>query len=151
VPTPTPHNPRTTIFSVFRASSTLTNLALSHCTFNDVLLKSCTIRAGILHHYILFDCDIGNSVFKHCQFVKAPLALRRFAPEIRAIIFEHVIKDDCTFGKIPALVKSLRGDQVLYKEAVHALYKKGFVPLSFIDRMKPVNIQVVTKVSMNYK
>jgi hypothetical protein len=43
------------------------------------------------------------------------------------------------------------GDQVLYKEAVHALYKKGFVPLSFIDRMKPVNIQVVTKVSMNYE
>jgi hypothetical protein len=121
-----------------------------------VLLKSCTIRAGILHHYILFDCDIGNSVVKHCQFVKAPLALRRFEPEIRAIIFEHVIENDgtlnsSTFGKIPALVKSLRGDQVLYKGAVHALYKKGFVPLSFIDRMKPVNIQVVTKVSMNYE
>jgi hypothetical protein len=103
-------NPHPIKDSLFRASSNLKNLTLQTSIFNNVLLTSCAMINCIVHHSILFDCTLENTVVEHCQVIKASLALRRFAPEIRGIIFEYVIEEEGKDGKIPALVKALRGD-----------------------------------------
>ncbi|KAN0115251.1 hypothetical protein V8E51_004795 [Hyaloscypha variabilis] len=145
--------PTTIYSSVFRASSKLSHLTLKNCIFNHVLLRNCTIINGILHNCILFDCEIRNSVVKRCQVIKKPLALRRFAPEIRALVFEYVIEGEVTVwqvGRIPGLLKAVFGDQVLYHEAIEAMYKKAFVPLTFLwSMMKPAQVHMVTKVSID--
>jgi hypothetical protein len=145
--------PTTIYSSVFRASSKLSHLTLKNCIFNHVLLRNCTIINGILHNCILFDCEIRNSVVKRCQVIKKPLALRRFAPEIRALVFEYVIEGEVTVwqvGRIPGLLKAVFEDQVLYHEAIEAMYKKAFVPLTFLwSMMKPAQVHMVTKVSID--
>jgi hypothetical protein len=51
----------------------------------------------------------------------SPLALRRFPPEIRAMIFTGCIH----FGgfKTPAIIITLRGDKQMYEEAIQIFYK----------------------------
>lgn len=56
-----------------------------------------------------------------------------------------MIEEEGKDGKIPALVKALRGDQVLYREAIEVLYKKGAVPMSFMQNMNPADVQLVTR------
>ncbi|KAE9378883.1 hypothetical protein N431DRAFT_460208 [Stipitochalara longipes BDJ] len=149
-----PTNPNTLPTSIrsslFRASSSLSNLTLYNCIFNNVLLRHCIVVNGILHNCILIDCKIRNSVVKKCQVVNKPLALRRFPAEIREIIFEYASSAQIgQEGKIPNLVKALLGDQVLYHEAIEAMYKMAFVPLTFMPGMKPAKIHMVTKVSID--
>jgi hypothetical protein len=144
--------PRTIYSSVFRASRKLSHLTLKNCIFNHVLLRNCTIINGILHNCVLFDGEIRNSVVKKCQVIKKPLALRIFAPDIRALIFEYVIEGEATVwqvGCMPGLLKAVFGDPVLYHEAIEAMYNKAFVPLTSLGRMKPAQVHMVTKVSID--
>ena len=60
-----------------------------------------------------------NSVLKHWQNNRSPIALHRFAPEIRLLIFDYIIEGD---GNTPTLMEALIGDQVLYREVVQEEY-----------------------------
>lgn len=141
--------PATIDSSIFRANSTLNNLILHNCVLNTAVIRDCTVRNGVLHHCILFDCNIKNTVVKHCQVINRPLALRRFPAELRMKIFEYVVEDEAKDGSIPALVKALRGDQMLYREVISVLYRKGLVPLSFVVSMERADIGLITKVSVD--
>jgi DNA repair exonuclease SbcCD nuclease subunit len=128
--------------AIFRENCTLDHAAINNSIFNDVKLKHSIIQHCVLHYCVLEFCTASNSVLKHCQVIKSPLALRRFAPEIRMLIFDYVIEGH---GKTPKLVKALRGDQVMYREALEVLYKKSPIPLSFAKKMSPGDIQFIIK------
>jgi hypothetical protein len=60
----------------------------------------------------------------------APLCrkgFRAFPPEIRQMIFRETLPWN---GKTPALLKALRGDKVLYQEALHLFFQLNSYNLS---------------------
>lgn len=127
---------------VVRDNYILDKVRINNSILNNVKFRNATIRRCVLHHCFLEDCIPLNSVLKHCQDIKSPIALRRFAPEIRLLIFDYIIEGD---GKIPLLMKALIGDQVLYREALGVLYKKSPIPVSFVKKMVSADIQSITK------
>jgi hypothetical protein len=55
-------------------------------------------------------------MLRKCDLGYTPLAIRKFAPEIRALIFKHAMDD--YFCRTPNLLKAFRGDQELSFEAL---------------------------------
>jgi hypothetical protein len=97
----------------------LSNCELSNCTiFNSSLVDSKLCETKIIN------CSMDN-----CAMASLPLALRRFTPEIRAMILAGCIefKD----RKTPALIIALRGDKDLYQEAIRVFYKLNRFKLKF--------------------
>jgi hypothetical protein len=72
------------------------------------------------------DLDTALAGLEITSSLKACL-FRKFPPEVREIIFDEAIEWD---GKTPALIVALRGDPVLYFEALEVLSKSNVFIMS---------------------
>ena len=120
----------------------LQNSVFSCCVFKDVAIEHCMIVNSILTDSVLkgcilvssdvLDCYLKDSRIKNskvveskfvnsfrskCEVRPAP-SFHRIPPEVRLMILSKAIKWD---GKIPNVVAALRGDRVLYREAIGVL------------------------------
>jgi hypothetical protein len=118
--------------AMIRNRCILRNVSLESSFCNNSQLFNSTIQSTTLHRSILFDCTWNETIAtKHCQIIDKPLAFRRFPAEIRALIFEGAVeynseKVDCQgFSGMPPLVVALRGDPLLYREALAQFYKNN--------------------------
>jgi uncharacterized protein YjbI with pentapeptide repeats len=88
-------------------------------TISTSELSNCDVQQASATKSVFNESNVAASSTIGCSFTSSPLALRKFAPEIRDIIFRHVIEWN---GKMPALIIALRGDHKLYHEALEILY-----------------------------
>ncbi|CZT50561.1 uncharacterized protein RSE6_11569 [Rhynchosporium secalis] len=129
-----PDTSQTTIkvFRTFEKCQLNQNTVIS-CTLRHVDLTGCNISCN-LDHCRLSDCtvttcDLVNTTFhdsesteswlEDCEIITCPLALRRFSPDLRALIFERCI--DFTKKKTPVILVALRGDPELYQEGAKSV------------------------------
>jgi hypothetical protein len=120
-------------------------------------LGSCEIKGSTLngigsHNSSVSECLIENSklylsrlhacrLLQGTKQVSKPVSsFRRFSPEIRKVIFKLCKNLDETDCQVPALIVALRGDQVLYHEALEAVYENGTIGL--LDLYKLNNAQL---------
>ncbi|KAL2074829.1 hypothetical protein VTL71DRAFT_8608 [Oculimacula yallundae] len=113
--------------------TTLSNLSVDHCDLDRCLVYNCST---------VIDTLVNNT-----RVTTSPLALRRFPPEIRALIFEYTFQDaqsadrkrrrdilwTTSYADLEErlrmlypheLIKALRGSNLsIYEEAVDVLYK----------------------------
>ena len=61
----------------------------------------------------------------NCSMTSSPLAIRKFPPEIRAMIFAGCINN--VGYKTPTILKALRGDKEMYEEAIQIFYKLNWL------------------------
>jgi hypothetical protein len=118
--------------AMIRNKCILRNVSLKNSFCNNSQLFNSTIQSTTLHRSILFDCTWNESIaVKHCQIIDKPLAFRRFPAEIRALIFEGAVEYNCEEAEhlrisgMPPLVVALRGDPLLYSEALAQFYKNN--------------------------
>jgi uncharacterized protein YjbI with pentapeptide repeats len=114
------------IFGSTIAGSTLSNVKLSNCTIDNstltqVHITNCTVVSSSLLDSKLHETKIANCSMDNCTMTSSPLALRRFPPEIRAMIFNGCIH--FADHKTPAIIIALRGDKEMYEEAIQIFYK----------------------------
>ncbi|KUJ12944.1 uncharacterized protein LY89DRAFT_197357 [Mollisia scopiformis] len=94
-------------------------------TYTNSELRFCSIDGGFVTHSSLSDCELERQSglffrIKDCQVISHPLALRKFIPEIRDLIFEYALAGN---GKDSSLIAALRGEPKLYHEALEVLRK----------------------------
>jgi hypothetical protein len=80
------------------------------------------------------ETKIHSSSMDGCNVTTSPLALRKFPPEIREMIFQRCIdtKDNKEKdNKSPPIIVSLRSDKELYQEAIEVFYKLNFFRLTW--------------------
>jgi hypothetical protein len=75
------------------------------------------------------ETKIHSSSMDGCIVTTSPLALRKFPPEIREMIFQRCI--DTRDNKSPSIIIALRGDKELYREAIKVFYKLNFFRLTW--------------------
>ena len=66
-----------------------------------------------------------------CTPATAPLDLRKFAPEIRELIFQRCI--DAKHNKSPPILVALRSDPKLYHEALGVFYKLNYFEVNELN------------------
>jgi hypothetical protein len=122
----------------------LQNSVFSYCVFKDVAIEHCMIVNSTLTDSVLKDCVLVssdvldcylkdsriknskvveskfiNSLRSKCEVRPTP-SFHRIPPEVRITILSKAIKWD---GKIPNVIAALRGDRVLYREAIGVLWE----------------------------
>jgi hypothetical protein len=112
-------------------NTSLSNCIIHSCKITKAILKGCFIFKCKLKDCSLQDCklvssSIYDSSFKNCsrrRCTVTPLPhIYRLPREIRDKIFYEAIEWD---GKTPVLIAALRGDPMLYQEALRILSKEG--------------------------
>jgi hypothetical protein len=90
------------------------------------IINSTIARSG-LYTSALHKCKLTNNTIRDSEITTSPLALRRFPPEIRQVIFREALG-----GMVytPELIIALRGDPQLYFEALEVLGKTCFFRVS---------------------
>jgi hypothetical protein len=100
---------------------------VTNSTCETSSLQNCDIDRSKLVDTQIHECNPTQTSMKKCTVTSSPLALRKFAPEIRRLIFAEAI--DWT-GKTPELIIALRGDPKLYQEAMDVLCRQCVFTLS---------------------
>jgi hypothetical protein len=72
----------------------------------------------------LHEVTLARSKIERCAITTCPLALRKFPPEIREMIFKHCMPEYAP--KTPEILIALRGDQGLYHEAIRIYHEINF-------------------------
>jgi hypothetical protein len=103
-------------------TSTISNSTLEHCQ-----LFNSTIDNGSAEDTMIHECKFRGLKMKRCKVTTSPLGLRRFPPEIRAMIFEYSTPWDSNKAKTPEILVALRGDCELYEEAIKTFYKQNWL------------------------
>lgn len=102
---------------------TIQSSTLKGCMVMSFYVDRCTADGCILEATTLNVCKLIRCSTTMCNIKESPLALRRFAPEIRAMIFSHV--------KIKTLIAAFHRDSLLYGEimelAIRRLTSKPFL------------------------
>ena len=145
---------RTTIWRSTIVSCTIQNAEIYHSQIERSLLTNAKFEVGQMrdsrvNESILSNIFVENTSVAHCcldnstvtnnsgvnksRATTSPLALNRFPPDIRLIIFEAVLVATCTretatgnaiMDDDNVLITALRGgDMVLYGEALDVMYK----------------------------
>ncbi|KAN0115289.1 hypothetical protein V8E51_004833 [Hyaloscypha variabilis] len=136
------------IFGSTIAGSTLSNVKLSNCTIDNstltqVHITNCTVVSSSLLDSKLHETKIANCSMDNCTMTSSALALRKFPPEIRAMIFNGCIH----FGgfKTPAIIITLRGDKQMYEEAIQIFYKLNWfrVRLQNLEDFEAMSIKAI--------
>jgi uncharacterized protein YjbI with pentapeptide repeats len=115
-------------------ASTVSNSSMYQCTVHTSTISEecsfgkCNVLNSTISGCTATDSDIHESTFvktkmNRCKITTSLLALRRFAPEIRAKIFRYCTLWNFWKPKIPEIIVALRGDGELYQEALRAFYK----------------------------
>ncbi|KAH7418574.1 hypothetical protein BKA64DRAFT_203685 [Cadophora sp. MPI-SDFR-AT-0126] len=92
-----------------------------HCAVQESQFNVCDLQNAKCANSELHQCSgLSQTAMSACQVTFSPLALRRFPPELRSLIFENIIE---WTGKTPDLIKALRGDEELYCESLDVLCK----------------------------
>ncbi|KAL5326607.1 hypothetical protein ACEPPN_004294 [Leptodophora sp. 'Broadleaf-Isolate-01'] len=94
---------------------------ISLSTLDDCKLSNCTVSECDLVNSALHETKFAKSSMENCKVITSPLALRRFCPELRKLIFERCIHS-CD-NTSPVLLVALRGDPELYYEAMKCFYR----------------------------
>jgi uncharacterized protein YjbI with pentapeptide repeats len=146
-------------------ASTISN-SLYHCTVHtstiseECSLEKCNVLNSTISGCTAIDSDIHESTFtkvkmNRCNITTSPLALRRFPPEIRAMILAYCTLWKCWKPKTPDMILALRGDQQLYQEALRAFHKQNWFRLesgnlSEIELMSTKAIENLSKICILY-
>ncbi|XMA08856.1 hypothetical protein WAI453_001647 [Rhynchosporium graminicola] len=99
----------------------LTGCNISFCNLDHCRLSDCTVTTCDLVNTTFHDSESTESWLEDREIITCPLALRRFSPDLRALIFERCI--DFTKKKTPVILVALRGDPELYQEALRCFYR----------------------------
>jgi hypothetical protein len=149
--------------SLFGRKSPYSNFIFRDCVFTDAELNSClivsaTITNTVLKGCILVNCDVLDCVLKDCRLKSSKIVesefisslrskcevrptpyLNRIPPEVRVMIMSMAITWD---GKTPALLAAVRGDPLLYREALSTLPKVATFQL---HKANEINRKVMSK------
>jgi hypothetical protein len=128
-------------------ASTISNSSIYQCTVHtstiseECFLEKCNVLNSTINGCTAIDSNIHESAFtkvkmNRCKITTSPLALRRFAPEIRAMIFRYCTPWECRKARTPDMIVALRGDEELYQEALRAFYKHNLFRLDFSNLSK---------------
>lgn len=105
-------------------NTTLTNAQLEHCILVSCELQGCELMNSSIDNSSIKTSKIVDSKFTNCLRSKCDVTptppFNRIPPEIRVMIMSKVIN---WRGKIPVLIAALRGDPVLYREALGVLHR----------------------------
>lgn len=71
---------------------------------------------ALLNKTAIYESTLTNISTTKCNITTAPLALRKFPPEIRLMILSHISNTN--------LMKAMRVDPELYHEAMEVFFKK---------------------------
>ena len=134
-------------YSEFHGKTLFDSTFKDRCSFRDSALINCTIMNAtlvntVLDGCVLINCDVRdcrlkeshiksskvvntkfiNSLRSKCDFSPTPplSPFKRIPPEVRIMIILKVIMWK---GTTPPLIAALRGDPVLYREALDVLHK----------------------------
>lgn len=89
-----------------------------------------TVAGGVIARKNKFSGALKKVVLKKkCAIKQFVFKLESFAPELRMMIFDLVFAGTWN-GKIPALLKALRRNEVMYKEALEAFIRSNTFALS---------------------
>ncbi|KAF8849574.1 hypothetical protein BDZ45DRAFT_229562 [Acephala macrosclerotiorum] len=131
-----------TIANVIRRS-TIHGLSLRYAEIYSSKVQNCALDDCQVFNSTLIDCDVyttdihESQVFKStlnkgCTITMAPLKLSKFTPELRLMVFKHIIKDQAASHKSSTLprIKALRVcKESYYNEALEVYYKLVPFPL----------------------
>jgi uncharacterized protein YjbI with pentapeptide repeats len=123
-------------------ASTISNSSMYQCNVHtstiseDCSFEKCNMVNSTINGCTAVDSDIHESTFtkvkmNRCKITTSPLALRRFPPEIRAMIFRYCTPWSSMMRKTPYVLDAIRGDSELYQEALRAFYKQNWFLLDF--------------------
>jgi uncharacterized protein YjbI with pentapeptide repeats len=123
-------------------ASTISNSSMYQCNVHtstiseECSFEKCNMVNSTINGCTAVDSDIHESTFtkvkmNRCKITTSPLALCRFAPEIREIIFGYCISSITVSFNTPNILIALRGDSELYQEALRTFYKQNWFPLAF--------------------
>lgn len=98
-------------------NSFLTNTKLDHCIIAKCELRECRLIYSSIKESKVIDSEFTFCLRSKCDVTPTP-PLNRIPPEIGVKIFSDVIEWK---GKTPALIAAVRGDPVLYREALGVL------------------------------
>ena len=145
--------------SIISRSSEVVGGRLGSCEIKDSTLNSscdhnssisaCKIDSSKLYFSRLHACYLSQDTKR---VVKPLSTFRRFPPEIRRIIFKFCKNTDKpdsrvpdipyeTGGQVPTLVVALRGDQVLYHEALEAMHENGVIHLQDVPKLNNAQLR----------
>lgn len=105
-------------------TSTSRNSSSDLVSFNNCTIEDCYLRFARFHQCKLSGCSTNS-----CNMLSSSLALRRFAPELRAMIFKYV---DHKY-----LLKAFRRDRLIYSEIMASVI--------FSTMSKPFELDKKTK------
>jgi uncharacterized protein YjbI with pentapeptide repeats len=147
-------------------ASTISNSSMYQCTVHtSTISEECSLERCIVLNSTINGCtavgsEIHESAFtkvkmNRCKITTSPLALCRFAPEIRAIILQYCTPWNVWKPKIPEILVALRGDEKLYHEALRAFYKQNWFRLEFsnfsrTELMSKKAIENINKLCISY-
>ncbi|KAL2074850.1 hypothetical protein VTL71DRAFT_8629 [Oculimacula yallundae] len=144
------------------------NTVFISCNLRDMNLQGCTVSMSTLDNCKLSKCAVTNcnlvstalheskfasSSVERCKITTSPLALRKFPPELRILIFERCI--DFEDRITPSILSALRGDPELYSEAIDCFYRLNVIRitekgLSDCDRMSAVTMRSVRRLHISF-
>lgn len=117
-------------------SSAFDNCFIAYCLVEDSTLHETKLKGSSTRYaaypfpsrifsetdLCTFQLHFANIKYRNCQITKAPLALRRFAPELQAMIFAKVADSHGpTFRNMRG---AMRGDQKLVAEVMDICYQR---------------------------
>lgn len=106
--------------------------ALKGCAAVTFYLNKCIVESCILEATMLNACTLVKSSTKKCNTEGSPLALRRFAPEIRAMIFSYV--------DLKTLLAAFHCDALLHGEIMETFYLSMTSKPFLLDAKSKVSI-----------
>jgi hypothetical protein len=107
------------LINCFIMNTTLINSLLERCLLVNCELRGCSLVASSIKTSRIVNSTFTNSLRSKCHVTPTP-PFNRIPLEIRAMVFSEVIEWK---GKTPALIAALRGDPILYREALGVFRK----------------------------
>jgi hypothetical protein len=101
------------------SKATITNTVLEGCILVNCDVLDCVLKDSHLKSSKIVESEFINSLRSKCEVRPTPY-FNRIPPEVRVMIMSNAIRWN---GKTPALLAAVRGDPVLYREALSTLPK----------------------------
>lgn len=156
---PVPISPNSALRLELRSKCIFKDCNLKNVALEDCLIVNATITDSSLDRCVLYNSHINSSLVMESKLVKCLRSKCEVSPtptfnsipaEIRNLIFSNAIEWN---GKTPNVVAAVRGDPVLYAEALGVLHRQSTFKLHAANRlsrsvMSPKAYQSVRKLEI---